>query len=345
MPQDTIWLNPEKTDYIIDAPIEEDNIIYAPSKEAKKEYIPVKTSFQKKSDDYSQWALPITIVMLAAIWIIIRMRFGKSKGYIEIGSTGEPYTEEPETSYVAQTDNLIGSENCLTYNGKDLNFTTQELTDALAKRSPFFVALNAYEKERFIGRLKKFIAIKVFKIHANGGFKEMPILISASAIQTSFGLENYMLPDFPTIHIYPDVFYRIDHTIKFLEGNVSNGCINISWKYFLHGYQVPNDGQNVGLHEMAHAYYFQNLQCTECEDKRFKASYNTFELQADQAFNREKQPGYDLYTDYALTNIQEFWAESVEIFFEKPVILKANYPELYNVIKELLNQDTARSQL
>ena len=47
----------------------------------------------------------------------------------------------------------------------------------------------------------------------------------------------------------------------------------------------------------------------------------------------------DLYSDYALRNFQEFWAESVEIFFEKPVEMESHYPQLYQTMKGLLNQD------
>jgi len=47
----------------------------------------------------------------------------------------------------------------------------------------------------------------------------------------------------------------------------------------------------------------------------------------------------NIYSEYADTDLQEFWAESVEIFFEKPNNLKENYPSVYEAIKILLNQD------
>jgi Mlc titration factor MtfA (ptsG expression regulator) len=56
---------------------------------------------------------------------------------------------------------------------------------------------------------------------------------------------------------------------------------------------------------------------------------------------QEQQPGNDLYSDYGLRNTQEFWAETIELFFEKPQQLKSFYPDLYDVIKRLLNQDMA----
>ena len=46
-----------------------------------------------------------------------------------------------------------------------------------------------------------------------------------------------------------------------------------------------------------------------------------------------------LFTDQAINNFQECWAECVELFFENPVELNQEYPELYDAIKMILNQD------
>ncbi len=61
-----------------------------------------------------------------------------------------------------------------------------------------------------------------------------------------------------------------------------------------------------------------------------------------KVFELEKMPGNDFYSEYAMRNFQEFWTESVEIFFEKPVQLKNTYPELYDAISLLLKQDPAK---
>jgi len=167
----------------------------------------------------------------------------------------------------------------------------------------------------------------------------MPILVSSAAIQLSFGMENYLLPQFEHIHIYPEEFMFVHKNFNVLEGNVSGANINISWKHFLEGFALPTDGQNVGLHEMAHAYYYQNFVCKENTDDCFVNGFRQFDVYANKAFESEKYPGNDLYSDYALSNFQEFWAESIEIFFEKPVFLNNQYPELYTSLKFLLRQD------
>jgi Mlc titration factor MtfA (ptsG expression regulator) len=125
----------------------------------------------------------------------------------------------------------------------------------------------------------------------------------------------------------------------FLEGNVSGHSINLSWKHFLDGYANPKDGQNVGLHELAHALYYQTFEVEENIDRNFRSCYDDFNTFGNKAYNTEKTVAGGLYSEYAEKNFQEFWAESVEIFFEKPVEMRSHYPQLYQAMKEMLNQD------
>lgn len=336
MPQDTIYSVNDSGDYII-LPVGSDSI----PKEVK-EYLQHGMP-EKHSGENSDW-MPLisTVGFLVLIWIIIRIRDGKSKTYVALGSMvqnesdydidetgGQPVIEEPDY---------------LVYEGNELKFTQAELATILNRRSRYFAELSPVEKARFIQRLQRFIEHKRFYIHDKSGFKEMPVLISAAAIQFSFGMEKYLLPDFPNIHIFPEEFMRTEPTIRFLEGNVSDNSINISWKHFLQGFNNPDDGQNVGLHEMAHAYYYQNVETTENRDHDFVHTFSKFDDCGNPVFIKEKLPGNDLYSDYALKNFQEFWAETVEIFFEKPTELKISYPELYAAVGALLNQDPAATK-
>jgi MtfA peptidase len=233
----------------------------------------------------------------------------------------------------------IQKKNALVYHGAQLNFSEPELHRILDKYLPFFNSLNGIEKGLFVSRLKHFIASKSFIVHDASGYKEMPVLVAAAAIQLSFGLNKYLLPSFPVINIYPMEFLRTEPSITFLIGNVSNHAINISWKHFLEGFHFPDDGQNVGLHEMSHAYYYQNFATQYDIDDVFTANYSPFDVCCNKIFLTEKMEGNDLYTDYGLTNLQEFWAESTEIFFEKPFQMQQTHPDLYAAMCKVLNQN------
>ena len=226
----------------------------------------------------------------------------------------------------------------LTYNGRDLKFDKVQVIAVLKKRFDYFNALSMTEQKRFLARHKKFMRSKIFKIHTYNGFKEMPILISATAIQLSFGLEEFMLPYYKYIHIFPQEFLGLHPTMRFLEGNVSGNAINISWKHYLEGYEKKADGQNLGLHEMAHAYYCQ-FNIYNININSFKNNYNEFKKKAIIVSVLEQNAVDKIYSDNAFRNIDEFWAESVEIFFERSNVLKEKHPLLYETIYTLLNQD------
>ena len=76
--------------------------------------------------------------------------------------------------------------------------------------------------------------------------KEIPILISAAAVQITFGLEKYELPFFKNIYVTPDAYQRTGEKEIFV-GHVSPEGIFISWKYFLQGYGDTTDNVNVAI--------------------------------------------------------------------------------------------------
>ncbi len=275
----------------------------------------------KKGDSY----IPFLFLLIFIVLITIAVKRAKDE---------EPEEQMPN-DYVPDDNRVIS----LTYYGDDLKFTDEELIKVLNKYFPYYTKLDEAGKAKFLHRLKKFISEKIFVIHDDSGFKEMPILISASAVQISFGLDKYLLPYFSHIHIFPEEFIGYHPTLRLLEGNVSGHSVNLSWKHFLNGYKFPANGQNVGLHEFAHAFYYQYFEVGENVEKDFVAAFPLFDACGNRAFQNEQKPGNNLYSDYALTNFQEFWAESVELFFERPVILKAMYPDLFEAMTEIFKQD------
>ena len=246
--------------------------------------------------------------------------------------------EENQTGELAMDKEAATISSPLVYQGDDLDFSEELVRKVLIKHFPFFTRLLHPDQDKFISRLKKFIRSKIFVIHDVKGYREMPILISASAIQLTFGLHKFLMPHFSIIQIYPQEFIALE-PMRVLIGNVSGNTINIAWKQFLEGYRNRSEKNNVGLHEMAHALYFQNFETDEYIDKSFKDSYHHFTALGDKIFEREKLLTIGLYSDYAMRNFQEFWAESIEIFFQSPERLQNHYPDMYRLLCDLLCQD------
>lgn len=130
--------------------------------------------------------------------------------------------------------------------------------DWISAHIPYFNRLSVTEKERFIRRVFYFRQRKQFHFHGVEPRPEIPVLISAAAVQLTFGLRRYQLPYFRHIHILADAYPLQDHQGLFI-GHVDRQQICLSWKHFLEGYADATDNVNVAIHEMAHALQFENF--------------------------------------------------------------------------------------
>ena len=216
--------------------------------------------------------------------------------------------------------------------------TIQEYTTIVSRRIVFFNRLTNDEKSRFLKRVHHFKAAKTFHYVGMQEQKEIPILISAAAVQITFGLQKYMLGYFKDIYVMPDVYTAYMSHEQYI-GHVSPTGIYISWKHFLQGYENATDNVNVAIHEMAHALEHNSFIDETGIDQEFKTDFDKLSSVFGPTVAGIVVSRRTYLRPYAYTSIQEFWAVSVEAFFENPSGLKQNMPGLYNVICEILNQD------
>ena len=229
-------------------------------------------------------------------------------------------------------------------NYSDLDIHHTELHEMLMKRFPYYTHLSPFLKRRFIDRLEQFMWTKTYIIKDTKGVKEMPVLISAAAIQLTFGLKGYKLPFYKYIRIYPSEYFSDQEFLKILAGNVQGNIISIAWNHVLDGYAFPNDGTNTPLHEMSHALYIQKQVIQAEYAWGFHSNYEELMQQMAHAHSLESKGEKNHYSVYAESNLQEFWAESVELFFEKPDLLATHYPNVFRSMVLLLSQDPRNTQ-
>lgn len=211
----------------------------------------------------------------------------------------------------------------------------------LAEYFAYYHRLPPPRQKEFLVRVLQFIQRKQF---IPRGFQpvtlEMKVLISASAVQLTLGLPNVSLAHFKRILIYPDDYYSTI-TRQYHRGEVNPRlqAIVLSWRSFVEGYAHPNDARNLGLHEMAHALELENM--IENEEYGFFPTETQREWKRllNQYLPRIKQGEITFFRPYAATNAQEFFAVSVEYFFESSAAFARQYPELYRTLVSLLNQD------
>ncbi|HEX6333204.1 MAG TPA: zinc-dependent peptidase [Flavisolibacter sp.] len=227
--------------------------------------------------------------------------------------------------------------------GRKAPISRTDIEEILDRRYPFFRGLAAEDRSRFLLRTERFMRDKVFIVKDDEAFREMPVLVSASAVHLTLGMRDYKLPFYRYIRIYPQEYFA-GHGFRVLAGNVEDNTITVAWNHFLQGFHDPRDGSNVGLHEMSHALYIQKMVIDEDHAPTFGERYRALITECRTAFDAEMKGHIDLYSDYATTDMQEFWAESVELFFEKPGQLQLKYPAVFRAMKELLNQDPLNAE-
>jgi Mlc titration factor MtfA (ptsG expression regulator) len=214
----------------------------------------------------------------------------------------------------------------------------QEFDNILSRYNPYYKSLNNQGRDRFLRRVLQFMEFKHFEYIDIQAEESMPLLISATAVQLTYGLENFQLDYFRNIYILKDNYRYGLYNVPF-EGHVSDDGIYLSWNNFMREFSDYSDGQNVGLHEMAHALTYVNFTVQEGRDNSFHNRFKDFSIIARPIFERMQAGETNLLGNYATTNYQEFWAVSVETFFERSTAFKRQLPELYNSLCILLNQD------
>jgi Mlc titration factor MtfA (ptsG expression regulator) len=210
----------------------------------------------------------------------------------------------------------------------------------IGSKISYFNQLSQVQKLRFIKRVQAFMVGKRFHFEGLEQRFHIPVLISASAVQLTFGLHNYKLNHFKDIYILGDA-YKLDEYSEYFVGHVEPGSIYLSWEHFLYGYSISDDNINPGLHEMAHALLYNNFYAEYGPDTKFRLNYELFSVTTGPLIAEVITKRKSYLRGYAFSNIQEFWAVSIEAFFENPKELKYFMPALYNALCSILNQDPA----
>ena len=217
---------------------------------------------------------------------------------------------------------------------------SNERKSILKKYFFYYNRLSTDNKSKFEERVNRFLHSKRFIGRGIEVTEEMKVLISATAVLLSFGLPMVSLAHFDKILMYADTYYsRISQKYHLGEVNPRLGIITLSWKSFVDGFIDNHDSRNLAFHEMAHAIHFEN--------KIRNAEYNFLNsdvlsqwdrLASTEIDNIRNSPEHIL-RQYAGTNEYEFFAVSIEYFFENGKLLNDSLPDLYGTLSKLLNQD------
>ncbi len=210
---------------------------------------------------------------------------------------------------------------------------------------PAYRRLPADLRAQLHGHIHVFLAEKKFE-GCNGQeiTDEVRVTIAGQACLLILNRDTNYYPDLVTILVYPTVFYadveeHDGHVVsEFLEDRSGEswelGVVILSWEDAVEYASTGRAGYNVVLHEFAHQLDMENgemdgmpkLPDRERRDawaSVFNAAYDHFERAA--ASNRRT-----LIDAYGAGDPAEFFAVATESFFERPLALRREYPDLYD---------------
>ncbi|MCW3117045.1 MAG: hypothetical protein JWM28_1127 [Chitinophagaceae bacterium] len=202
----------------------------------------------------------------------------------------------------------------------------------------YFNDLPADHKVRFVNRVHHFKNTKKFHFIGLEEKDDISTLVSAAAIQVTFGLKNYLLTYFKDIYVLADA-YKMENDNELYIGHVAPEGVYLSWRHFNYGYSNKSDNINVAVHEMSHALLYNNFFAQYGIDSNFRMNYEKFSTTTGPILADVVTKRRSYLRSYAFSNLHEFWAVSVEAFFVNPKGLKENMPELFEALCRVLNQD------
>lgn len=229
--------------------------------------------------------------------------------------------------------------------------------DIVERNVPLAHGLSVDERERLLRLVQLFLKEKHFE--GSGGLTvtdEMKVTIAAQACLLLLHLEGPCYPRLRTVLVYPHGFVprsartpasgRIVSPPDPLIGESwGDGVVVISWDDAVEGARNPADGHNVVLHEFAHQLdtedsFADGAPVLPPSGLRTWTSVLAMEferLRQDAAHDRPST-----LDAYGATNRAEFFAVATETFFEKPVELERDHPDLYRLLQQFYRQDPAR---
>jgi hypothetical protein len=184
----------------------------------------------------------------------------------------------------------------------------------------------------------------------------MRVVVAAQAGLLLMNLPLEALPDVGPVILYPGV-YRARERLWTPEGTQietseerhgeswSHGVMLLSWEDVRYDLEHVADGQNVVVHEVAHA--LDDL--TGASDgmpplpdastaERWRAAFGRAFDELERDVRRRRRT---LLDPYALEEPAEFFAVAAEAFLEMPINFRQAYPDLYELFAHAFRLDPA----
>jgi len=189
---------------------------------------------------------------------------------------------------------------------------------------------------------------------------EIRVTIAAQACLLLLGLPHNYYQNVETIIVYPSTVVPPHRKLGFFETALApvespqpiigqamhQGPVIIVWDAALHGGRHPESGHNVVYHEFAHKLDMLDGMADGTPPLRDRQEYRNWVKICSREYLRlkhEAEQGRKTFLNvYGAYSEAEFFAVATEQFFDQPLLMMKNAPDLYNVLKEYYRQDPAQ---
>jgi len=165
--------------------------------------------------------------------------------------------------------------------------------------------------------------------------------VAAGAALLLHGRPNWELEGTTSILFYPGAFddqYFGGDYADFDGMAHEQGPVLLSARAVRESWADPADGSNVVLHELAHLFDFKNEGADGIPSLMNPSSEAAWQDLVRREMRRI-QEGRSVLRDYGATAPSEFFAVAVEVFFEQPVAMEEQHPELFAALQSFFALD------
>ena len=202
--------------------------------------------------------------------------------------------------------------------------------------------LGEQGKETFEERVKHFLSdVKITGVNAIAEDIDR-LLIAAGAIIPVYAFPDWQYVNLHEVLLYPGAFnedFDQGGSNRHISGMVGTGAMQhvmIITKWQLRqGFINNNDAHNTAIHEFVHLIDKMDGTMDGVPEIILERKYiDRWKNMMDSTILQMKNYGSDIDM-YGATNQAEFFAVISEYFFEQPDLLKANHPELYEMLERI----------
>jgi len=219
----------------------------------------------------------------------------------------------------------------------------------LQRNVPVYAFLPDDLKKKLCQRIKEFLSEKTFE--PCGGLsevsEEIAVTIAAGASILTMNRGGVAWRTLHSVLVYPDAFAAPNkeetddgngEIVRRVQGrrdgeSWTHGSVVFSWQRILRDIALHGNGQNVIIHEFAHQLDSDDGIAGGRPHFQFSADAKAWQKISEKELKRlQSGDATTVIDEYGAENSAEFFATSVEAFFEKSTAMKRAHPELYALL-------------